>query len=244
MSNFSTLNESSLHNTLKKLYAFQTDGQTEVEKFSHVYDIITNSGEAIEIQNQNLRALLPKITDTLEKGIRITVVHPVVIQKTIELYDEDGKLLKKTKSPKKGCIYDIFNEIRGITPILLDKNFTLEVPEITITEIRKKEKNAVQSKNKKRRFKKDWNKTGKKLNEIGIKHVFKGSGDYLSLLPKSLPEEFCAKNLEKCLKEEKLAPARIYINSNLIIWVLKKMALLEQTKTERKSRYYTKSFNS
>ena len=240
MSNFSVLNESSLHNTLKKLYAYQTDGSTEVEKFGHIYDIITKDGNVIEIQNKNLKQIYPKIKDTLEKGLKIKIVHPVVIRKNIELKDKDGNIITKSRSSKKGSVYDIFREAAGISPILFDKNFTLEVPEINITEIRIKEETEVQSKNKKRRFKKDWNKINKKLDEINKIHTFKTADDYLALLPKNLPDEFCAKDIAKHLKEEKLCPARIYNNSNLIIWFLKKVELITQTKTENKSHYYKK----
>ena len=237
MSNFSVLNESNLHNSLKNLYAFQTDGQTEVEKHNHIYDIIAKSGEIIEIQNQNLKALLPKIKDSLEKGEKIRIVHPVVICKIIELREKDSTLIHRKKSPKRGSIYDIFNEIKGIYEVILNKNFTLEVPEISITEIRTKEDNLSQSKNKKRRFKKDWNKTNKKLNEIGTIHRFNNKSDYLKLLPFNANEEFCAKDLSEKLKAEK-TPARIYKNTNLILWVLKKINLIQHIKTEKRTYYY------
>ncbi|WP_027727250.1 hypothetical protein [Treponema sp. C6A8] len=240
MSNFSILNESSLHNTLKKLYAYQTDGKTEVEKYGHIYDIITKDGEIIEIQNKNLKQIFPKIKDTLEKGLKIKVVHPVVITKKIELKDKDGNIIKRSRSSKKGSVYDVFREAAGIYQILFEKNFTLEVPEIDITEIRVQEESLVQSKNNRRRYKRDWNKINKKLNEINKIHTFKSPEDYLSLLPASLAEEFCAKDIAKGLKEEKLCPARIYNNSNLIIWFLKKIQLISETKTENKSHYYKK----
>ena len=38
---FSTLNESKLHNTLKKIYSEIYDGKTEVERYGHIYDIVT-----------------------------------------------------------------------------------------------------------------------------------------------------------------------------------------------------------
>ena len=153
MSDFSTLNESSLHNTLKKIYAYQNNGQTEIELNSHIYDIVTRENEIIEIQNQNLSHLLPKIKDTIEKGMRIKVVYPVIVTKNIELYDKNSLLIKKSKSPVKGCVYSIFKEIKGIYQVLLNPLFTLEVPFITITEIRLQEEDAVQSQNKLRRYK-------------------------------------------------------------------------------------------
>jgi hypothetical protein len=237
MSDFSILNESSLHNTLKKLYAFQNDGQTEQELNNHIYDIFTKENEVIEIQNQNLNHILTKINDTLDKGFKIRVVHPVVVTKNIELYDNNKNLIKKTKSPVKGCIYSIFKEIKGIYQILLNPLFTLEVPFITITETRVQEDAEVQSKNKLRRYKKNWNKANKKLNEVLEVKTFKNKDDYLSLLPSVLPQEFYSKDLENALKEEKI-PARIYKNSGLILWVFNKMGLIELTKTEKRRNYY------
>lgn len=237
MSNFSILNESSLHKSLKKIYECKTNGSCEVEKNGHIYDIIAEDGEIIEIQNLNLKALLPKIKDSLEKGEKVRIVHPLIISKIIELKKKDGDLIKTTKSPKKGCIYDIFNEIKGIYSILLNKNFCLEIPEITVTEIRTKEDDCVQSKNKKRRFKKDWNKSDKKLKEIGKSHIFSSPEHYLSLLPESLKEEFTSKDLSLSLKEES-CPSRIYKNSSLILWVLRQMQLIKLTKTEKRSNFY------
>ena len=237
MSDFSTLKESSLHSTLKKIYAYQNDGQTEVELNNHIYDIVTKENEIIEIQNQNLNHLLPKIKDTIEKGMKIKVVHPVIVTKHIELYDKDKNLIKRTKSPVKGCIYSIFKELKGIYPVLLEKSFTLEVPFITITETRIQEDLPVQSENKLRRFKRNWNKQNKKLNEILESRTFKCREDYLSLLPSELPQEFYSKDLEKALKEAKM-PARIYKNANLILWVFHKMKLIELTKTEKRRKYY------
>lgn len=237
MSDFSTLKESSLHSTLKKIYAYQNDGQTEVELNNHIYDIVTKENEIIEIQNQNLNHLLPKIKDTIEKGMKIKVVHPVIVTKYIELYNKDKNLIKRTKSPAKGCIYSIFKELKGIYPVLLEKSFTLEVPFITITEIRIQEELPVQSENKLRRFKRNWNKQNKKLNEILESRTFKCREDYLSLLPSELPQEFYSKDLEKALKEAKM-PARIYKNANLILWVFHKMKLIELTKTEKRRKYY------
>ena len=96
----------------------------------------------------------------------------------------------------------------------------------------------VQAKNNRRRFRKNWIKSNKKLEEIIEIKRFKTKKDYLSLLPPALPHQFCAKDIKERLKNEKLAPAKIYNNSNLIIWVLNKMELLEYTETRNRSKYY------
>lgn len=237
MSDFSILNESSLHNTLKKIYALQSEGKSEVELNGFIYDIVTNDEQVIEIQNQNLYQLLPKIKDTIKRGIKIKVVHPVVLTKLIELYDENNMLIKKSRSPVKGCIHSIFKEIKGIYEVLLNPLFTLEVPLITITEIRIKEENNVQSKNKKRRYKIDWNKKNKKLNEILETKTFRNKEDYLNLLPPLLPEEFSSNDLKEGLKKIK-APYSVLKNPNLILWTLTKMNLLIHTRTEGKKYFY------
>ena len=56
-----TYNESSLHKTLKTLYASENGFQTEVKKDGYIYDILDAEGNAIEIQTKNLSKLLPKI---------------------------------------------------------------------------------------------------------------------------------------------------------------------------------------
>ncbi len=231
-------NESSLHNTLKLYYANRNSGLTEVEKEGHIYDIVGKDGQIIEIQTKNLSALENKIKDTLEKKYKITVVYPLVITNRIYLTDEEGKLVSKRKSPKKGNIYDIFDELTKIYPYLLHKNFTLEVVHIDMIEHRIKTSDAVQSKNKKRRYKKDWIKVNKRLEKIIRTDVFKTRKDYLSFLPSSLPESFCAKDLSKYLKAAPSLPARISTKAHLIIWVLVRMNLIVQTEVKNKSRYY------
>lgn len=238
MSKFSVLNESSLHNTLKVYYSAQTNGKTEVEMHGHIYDVITENGEAIEIQTKNLSKLADKIKDSLKKKLKITLVYPIPIVTKIYLTDQQGKLIHIRKSPVKGSVYDIFKEITGLTDVLLNPNFTLETVFINMIEHRVQTDEPEQAKNNRRRYKKNWNKANKKLEDIIEIRQFKTKEDYLSLLPLSLQEEFCAKDIKTELKSLKLAPAKIYNNSNLIIWVLNKMELLEYIQTKNRSRYF------
>lgn len=235
---FSTLNESSLHNSLKTLYCNIYDGQTEVEQDGHIYDILTKNGNVIEIQTQNLSKLLPKIQDTIQKGHNVKLVHPIVLTRRILLLDEEGNKISNRKSPKKGSIYDIFEELIGIYSILLNPHFSLEIVEIEMTEERIQTKHNVQSKNKRRRYRKNWNKTNKKLDAILNTRIFNSLEDYLSLLPKSLPETFCAKDLGKELKTLPEIPSKTRINSHLIIWIFRHMEVLEETGIKNRSHYY------
>lgn len=234
---FSTLNESKLHKTLKKIYSEIYDGKTEVELYGYIYDIVTENKNIIEIQTKNLAKLLPKILDTIEKGHNIKIVHPIVIKKSIEMYSSDGTIISIRKSPKTGAIYDIFWELTGIYSVLLNKHFSLEIVEIDMIEERIMTEKPVQSKNGKRRFKKDWIKSDKRLDKIIDTRHFDEKKDFLDLLPKNLPQEFCAKDIKNKLKESKLS-SRILNNANLIIWVFNKMELIEYTTTKNRFRYY------
>lgn len=234
---FSTLNESKLHKTLKKIYSEIYDGKTEVELYGYIYDIVTENKNIIEIQTKNLAKLLPKILDTIEKGHNIKIVHPIVIKKSIEMHSSDGTIISIRKSPKTGAIYDIFWELTGIYSVLLNKYFSLEIVEIDMIEERIMTEKPVQSKNGKRRFKKDWIKSDKRLDKIIDTRHFDEKKDFLDLLPKNLPQEFCAKDIKNKLKESKLS-SRILNNANLIIWVFNKMELIEYTTTKNRFRYY------
>lgn len=226
---FSTLNESSLHKSLKIIYSEIYDGQTEVKKYNHVYDIITKKGNAIEIQTKNLSKLLPKIYDTIQKGHNIKLVHPVILENTIELYDSQNNLLSKRKSPKKQNIYSIFKELTGIYEVLLNRHFSLEIVYIKMTETRMRTLENVQSQNKRRRFKKNWIKTNKRLEEIIETKHFNSKDDYLKLLPE-LPDTFSSKDLEEKIGKKN--------NPNLILWVFSHMNIIKHVESQGRKKIY------
>lgn len=235
---FSTMNESHLHKTIKLLYAEQYEAQTEVEENGYIYDI-KNKNQIIEIQTKNLAKLLPKIMDGLERNENVILVHPIPVETRILLKDEKEEKISNRKSPKKMSIYSVFRELTGIYPILLNPQFTLEILQVKITEERMRTNSPVQSKNRRRRFCKNWIKTGKHLDEIICTQKFNSSKDYISLLPKELPEKFTAKDLSLLLKEKNLVQGAASLNTaHLMIWVLTRMELIEQCGTKNKSRLY------
>ncbi len=226
-----TYNESSLHNTLKVFYAEKFCGKTEVEADGHIYDILCDDGQVIEIQTKNLSKLAGKIKDALDKGHKVKLVYPLVYRTRIITTDEEGKLVSNRLSPKKGCIYDIFRELTGLTDILLNKKFTLEVITINMIEHRVRTKEPVQTANKKRRFKRNWIKVNKRLDEILETRTFHKKSDYIALLPQGLPTEFCAKDFAK-------ADPSLTRYAHLILWVLVRMPIIKEVKKKERSRYY------
>lgn len=236
-----TENESSLHNTLKLYYSAMYKGQTEIKENGFIYDVVCDDNLIIEIQTKNLSSLYKKITSILNSNKKLILVHPVVIEKQIILYDKDRNIISKRKSSSKGDLLDLFSELTKIYPLLLHPNFTLEVLEISLIEERMRTLEKEQSKNNRRRFKKNWQKINKRLNQILVTHKLTTQNDYYTLLPKDLPKEFSSKELKECLiKENK--PKKICKNPNLIIWVLSKMGLIKQTCIKNRFHYYTKTF--
>ena len=227
--NINTYNESSLHNTLKVFYAEKYGGETEVEAEGHIYDILCPDGQVVEIQTKGLSKLAGKIKDALDKGHKVRLVYPLVYRTRIILTDEQGGLVSNRLSPKKGCIYDIFREVTGLTDVLLNKKFTLEVVTINMIEHRVRTGEPVQTSNKSRRFKRNWIKVNKRLDEIFETKTFHTAKDYIALLPQGLPPEFCAKDIAK---------AGLPRYAHLILWVLVRIPVIEQIGVKNKSRYY------
>ena len=221
-----TYNESSLHNTLKIFYAEKYAGKTEVEADGHIYDILCEDGQVIEIQTKNLSKLAGKIKDAIDHGHKVRLVYPLVYRTRIILTSENGELISKRLSPKKGCIYDILRELTGLTDILLNKKFTLEVITINMIEHRVRTGEPVQTANKSRRFRKNWLKVNKRLEDILETKQFKTKKDYLSLLPANMPEEFCAKDLN------------LPKYAHILLWVLSRIPVIKQTRPKGNTKYY------
>ncbi len=232
-----TYNESSLHKSIKTLYAQDYNGQTEVERFGHIYDIVTETS-VIEIQTGNLSKLLPKILDTLDHGLKVKIVWPLVESKWIESRNENDEILSCRKSPVRQSIYNLFDEITGLYPVLLHPDFSLDVIRVTTIEKRTRYTDPVQTPNKSRRFRKNYLKTGKELKEIISVQTFSKAEDYINLIPFSLEEEFCAKDLTGKLRSDKALPSSASKKAHITMWVLRKMELLEETSVKNRSHYY------
>ena len=87
----------------------------------------------------------------------------------------------------------------------------------------------VQTANKSRRFRRNWLKVNKRLDEILETKTFHTAKDYTALLPSELPQEFCAKDIAK---------AGLSRYAHLILWVLVRIPVIEQIGVKNRSRYY------
>ncbi len=231
-----TYNESELHKTLKLYYAELYGGQTEIQFHKWICDIQTPSGTIIEIQTSNLAALKEKALAAIKEKKDFIIVHPIITEKRIENYTQEGILVSKRKSPKSETIYSELKSLTGVYDILLSRYVTLIFIEISSTEQRIKTDTKIQLANKSRMYKKNWYKTGKKLTEIKKEHLFHGKKSYLELLPK-LPETFSSSELKEKLNSDEF-PKNAKQNANLILWLFYRMNLIEKTEKKERRIYY------
>lgn len=242
-----TYNESDLHATLKKIYALESNGTMEVrlDDTAWICDILTESGDAIEIQTSNLSALTEKAEYILETGRKVKIVHPIAETKWIELYASDGTLLHKKKSPKKATIFDSLRGMTQICPLFLHENCTLEVLHCEITEMRRETKNPAQTPNNARRHLKNWLPMGKRLEKIIRKERLCTKSDWEKLIPEKLREKnadgtipsFRTVDLQREIKNASGAKNARW--ASLLIWLFVKMDILRPARTHGRSTYYS-----
>ena len=240
-----TYNETDVHRTLKHLYALEYNGTTEVPTGNWICDIVTETGDVIEIQTANVSKLAPKTQDLLAAGKKVTIVRPIISEKTIETYAPDGALIGRRKSPKKQTIYAILRDLTGIYPLLLHDHFTLEVPFITITEQRRKTATPVQLANKSRRFLKNWIPQEKKLTAIIRKERYQTKADYLTLIPPTVPTEFTAAELQNAIftkihecETSKSTCSAAESQARLLLWLFTRMEIVQKCGKKGRSILY------
>ena len=228
-----TLNESSLHKSLKTLYCKKVNGQVEIKIKNWICDIVADKN-IIEIQTGNLSSLKNKCADLLKDSYCVTIVAPLITCKTI--VKQENEETKKRKSPKKDTIYSFLKNLTGIYPLLLEKNFSLEIPFVHISEERRILDYPVQSQNKRRRFTKNWLKVNKYLDLIEKTMIFNKKEHYLALLPKELKAQFSSADIKNAFLKEGIKITAS--NASLICWLFLRMGLIKLLEQKGRLKIY------
>ncbi len=206
-----TLNERSLHASLKK-HLTQKGDQVEVKLENYVIDLMR--GETlIEIQTRSFAAMRRKLEYLLPQ-YKIKLYHPIAAKKWIVRVNRDGTFLKRRRSPRKGSVFDIFNELLSLRSVALHPNFELHILMIEVEEVWKDD-------GKGSWRKKFWSVHDHLLLKVTEDCCLNDSADYLALLPDNLPETFTNADLitaQKCSK--RMAGKATY--------ALREMGLIEQ----------------
>jgi hypothetical protein len=212
-SRIGTEKESSLHRTLKFRYT-GPGGRRETLVGSYVCDGTTEEGEIIEVQTGSFGALREKVKN-LAKNSRVRIVHPVAVQKHIEVYDSGGRLIRRRKSPGKNGAWRLFKALLYAPELPLLPNLTIEIALVDILECRKDD------------GKGSWRRKGVSIADKTLAG-WRGSivlsclNDYYRFVPFDRDEEFTAKDLA----------AKAGINRALAqkcLYVLFKLELVKRT---------------
>ena len=207
-----TRNESALHRTLKFQYA-EPGGKTEVAVGEFVADGVTTSGEYIEVQTGSFAPLVKKVNEFAAHG-KVRIIHPIVVAKHIEVFDEKGGFLYRRKSPVRGSIWDIFDALLHAPELPLVKGLMIELAMIETVEKRVKD------------GKGSWRRKGISIHdkELAAWHerfLFKSKADYLCFIPFKKGEKFTVSALAQ-KAEIDVATAR------KALYVLTKMNLVKR----------------
>jgi len=186
-----TLNEKPLHAALKAWYARPGD-QFEVHVDGFVVDIV-RGGLLIEIQTRHFSAIRRKLA-ALAEHHPVRVVYPIAQEKWIVRQAADGQPLSRRKSPKRGTLEHVFNELTHVPHLLSHPNFSIDVLFIQEEEIRR------------RGPARAWRRRGwvtheRHLLQVVGQHLLATPADVSALLPTSLPDPFTSADLAAALAQ-------------------------------------------
>ena len=212
MNGIGTLQENALHAALKDWYA-QPGDQLETMVDGYVIDLVR--GELlVEVQTGNFSAIKRKLVKLLENH-PVRLVYPIAAEKWIERLAADGVTrLGRRKSPKRGRVGDVFQELVRFPRLILHSNFTLEVLLVREEVVWREDGRG------------SWRRKGRsiadrRLLEVLSKTVFTGPDDFRELIPAGLPEIFTVRDLAVKSKQPR------YLASKMA-YCLREMEEIEQ----------------
>ncbi|MDR2109698.1 MAG: hypothetical protein LBP32_00160 [Spirochaetaceae bacterium] len=132
-SKIGTERESGLHRALK--FRYTGEGRTEMSLGNYVCDGISETGEIIEVQTGSFGPLRDKVRKLADFGA-VRIIHPIIIGKSIELYDAGGSLLYRRKSPRKGSPWDLFKALIYAPDLPLVPGLVIELALVEVSERR------------------------------------------------------------------------------------------------------------
>jgi hypothetical protein len=178
--NIGTQSEGSLHAALK-LHVSQPGDRFEVTLGGFVVDVVRGD-TLIEIQTGGFAAMGRKL-DHLLGDYHVHVVHPIAVDSWIERRDRPTR-----KSPKHGCLHDVFGELVSVPTLLDHPNLTIEVLLVQVDVVKVEDPSM-------RRRRGGWRTVDRRLRTIVGRHGLRTTDDLVDLLPAALPDEWTTKDV-------------------------------------------------
>jgi len=194
--------ETSLHRELKALYAGR-GARFEVPLGDYRIDVVCRR-RLIEIQHGPLAAIRRKVEALLAEH-PVTVVKPIVVEKLlVKRSSQGGPVVDRRRSPKRGRLLDLFDDLVHFTRPFPHPRLTLEVPLVDIEEWR-----YPGSGRRRRRRQRDHLVEDQKLVAVRETHRFRYPGDLVRLIDCPLPKVFHTGDLAAALDVKRWIAQRI-----------------------------------
>lgn len=195
-----TLNEKPLHAALKEWYA-QPGDRFEVSVDGFVVDIVRDD-LLVEIQTANFSAIKRKLTKlTAHHPVRL--VYPIAREKWIVKLAKDGNGQPgRRKSPKRGALEQVFEELIRFPHLLSSPNFSLDVLLIQEEEVRRYD-------GKRGWRRKGWITHERRLLQVVSNRLFETPADMAALLPRELVEPFTTSDLAAAIAKPRWLARRM-----------------------------------
>ncbi len=223
-----TLGEKSLHAALKEWYFQPGDCMEEMVDGFHI-DIV-RCELLIEIQTTNFSSIKDKLNTLTEKH-RVRLVYPIAQEKWIVRFAKDGiTKLSRRKSPKRGNLFHLFEELVSIPNLIKNRNFSLEVLLILEEELRCNDGLGSWRRQ-------GWSITDRYFIEVVSSHLFKKPSDFLLLIPTDLTDPFSTQELAKGIHQPRWLAQKM-------AYCLRKMCAIEKVGKNGNSILYSTSNTS
>ncbi len=220
--------EYSLHDQLKRLAAGPC-GRIEVAIEGKIADALRSDGEIVEIQTGSLNPIVAKAEFWSLRGYRQRIQIPLAARKTIvRIRQGSGELVSRRKSPKKEDIWSVFDRLIRASGILRLPRLVIELVYVEMEEIRLLLEEPV----RRGRFLRPYATEDRNLITVIESREFKGSGDWLALLPPNDDGYWTSASLGKAAG---IGSAR----ARKILYVFAKAGFLEEIPSESKAKRYS-----
>ncbi|RMF87491.1 MAG: hypothetical protein D6741_20500 [Planctomycetota bacterium] len=194
--------ETSLHRQLKEQYA-GARGRTEVTLGDYRVDVVRGK-RLIEIQHGPLGVIRRKIAALLEEH-SVTIVKPIVARKwLIKLTKKNGTVADVRRSPYRGSMLDVFEDLLHFMQVYPHRRLRLEVPFIDIEEYR-----YPRPKRRRRWSAPSHSVLDQRLIRVRETLTLETAGDLWAMIDADLPEPFHTRNLADALDIDRWKARRI-----------------------------------
>jgi hypothetical protein len=200
-----TYREGSLHAALKARYAATIPGaRVEAAIDGFVIDVV-GPDELVEIQTGSFSSAGRKL-ERLAATHRVVLVHPIVVEKWLVIVDDDGVIVRRRRSPKRGRALDLFDELVHIAGLVAVANFRIEIALTCEEEIRGPVPLGARY-----RYPRAWWRLDRRLVEVIETLRIDTPGDLLRILPPDLPDRFTSGDIVAASgRSKRLAMRAVY----------------------------------